>query len=65
MNSSIKYLLGIDGGGTKTEFLLTDLNGKEIGRLFFGASNPVSTGIENTYNILNKGIKEICKGLCC
>ena len=63
MNSSIKYLLGIDGGGTKTEFLLTDLNGKEIGRLFFGASNPVSTGIKNTYNILNKGIKEICKGL--
>lgn len=58
-----KYLLGIDGGGTKTEFLLTDLNGKEIRRLILGASNPVSTGIENTYNVLNNGINELCEGL--
>ncbi len=57
-----KYLLGIDGGGTKTEFLLTDSSGKEIRRLILGASNPVSTGIESTYNILNNGIKEICEG---
>lgn len=60
-NVVYKYLLGIDGGGTKTEFLLTDLNGKEIRRLILGASNPVSTGIENTYSVLNDGIKEICK----
>ncbi len=58
-----KYLLGIDGGGTKTEFLLTDLNGKEIRRVLLGASNPVSTGIENTYNVLIDGIKEISAGL--
>ena len=58
-----KYLLGIDGGGTKTEFLLTYSNGKEIRRLILGASNPVSTGIENTYNVLNDGIEELCEGL--
>ena len=58
-----KYLLGIDGGGTKTEFLLTDSDGKEIRRVILGASNPVSAGIENTYNILDDGIKEICRGL--
>ena len=63
MSNDVKYLLGIDGGGTKTEFLLTDLNGKEIKRLIIGASNPVSTSIENTYNVLNDGIKELCKGL--
>ncbi len=57
-----KYLLGIDGGGTKTEFLLTDSNGKEIRRLILGASNPVSTGVDKTYNVLNDGIKEICEG---
>lgn len=57
-----KYLLGIDGGGTKTEFLITDLNRKEIRRLILGASNPVSTDIENTYNVLNDGIKELCEG---
>lgn len=63
MSNNIKYLLGIDGGGTKTEFLLTDLYGKELGRLILGASNPVSTGIESTYNVLKNGIKEVCEGL--
>lgn len=58
-----KYLLGIDGGGTKTEFLLTDSDEKEIRRVILGASNPVSAGIENTYSLLDDGIKEICKGL--
>lgn len=62
-NSEIKYLLGIDGGGTKTEFLLTDLNGTEIKRVFLGASNPVNIGIENTKNILRDGISEICDGI--
>lgn len=62
MNNNIKYLLGIDGGGTKTEFLLTDSNKTEIRRLILGASNPVSTGIENAYSVLNDGIKEICEG---
>ena len=58
-----KYLLGIDGGGTKTEFSLTDLNRKEIRRLIIGATNPISTGIENTYNVLSDGIEELCEGL--
>lgn len=59
---NLKFLLGIDGGGTKTEFLLTDSNGKEIKRLVIGASNPVSAGIENTYNVLNDGIEKLCGG---
>ncbi len=62
-NNNINYLLGIDGGGTKTEFLLADSNKNEIRRLILGASNPVNTGIENTYSVLNNGIKEICKSL--
>lgn len=62
-NNNIKYLLGIDGGGTKTEFLLTDLNRKEIRRLILGGSNPVNRGFENTCTVLNKGIMQICEGL--
>ncbi len=61
MSSDIRYLLGIDGGGTKTEFLLTDLSGREIRRLFLGNSNPVNKGIENTFKVLKEGITEICK----
>lgn len=60
--NKIKYLLGIDGGGTKTEFLLTDLKENEIKRIFLGASNPVNIGIENTKAILRQGIEEICEG---
>lgn len=56
----IKYLLGIDGGGTKTEFLLTDLNKKEINRVVLGASNPNSIGTEKTAEILRSGILQVC-----
>ena len=60
--SKIKYLLGIDGGGTKTEFLLTDMDTNEIRRIFLGASNPVNIGVENTEALLRQGIEEICEG---
>lgn len=62
-DSNTKYLLGIDGGGTKTEFLLTDSDGKEIRRLLLDGSNPVNKGIENTYSVLKEGIMQICEGI--
>ena len=62
MKYDVKYLLGVDGGGTKTEFLLTDLNGNEIKRIFLGGSNPNNQGIENTFAVLGEGITKICDG---
>ncbi len=62
-DKTVKYLLGVDGGGTKTEFLLCGLNGKEIKRLFLGGSNPVNRGIENTFAVLGGGIAQVCDGL--
>ncbi len=59
----IKYYLGIDGGGTKTEFLIIDTNGKAINHLVLGPSNPVDIGIENCYKILEKGINDVCGGI--
>ena len=59
----IKYLLGIDGGGTKTEFLLTDLNEKELNRVILGTSSPVNIGLENTKTVLRQGIEEVCRGI--
>ena len=58
-----KYLLGIDGGGTKTEFLLTDLKGNEVNRIILSTSNPTNTGIESAKSVLRQGIAEICGGL--
>ncbi len=60
---NIKYLLGIDGGGTKTEFLLTDLNERKIRQIILGTSNPVNIGTENCKSVLGQGISEICEGL--
>lgn len=61
--NKIKYLLGIDGGGTKTEFLLTDLNKNEINRIVSGTSNPVNIGIEETKSVLKQGISAVCDSL--
>ncbi len=58
-----EYLLGIDGGGTKTEFLLTDLEKNAVRRIILGASNPVNIGIENTKALLSKGISQVCGGI--
>ena len=61
--SEITYLLAIDGGGTKTDFLLTDLNDNEIKRIILSSSNPVATGIENTKKCLSDGINTVCDGI--
>lgn len=59
----IKYILGIDGGGTKTEFLLSKLNGEKVDSLLLGSSNPVDIGIEKSISVLKRGIEEICSGI--
>ena len=57
------YLLGIDGGGTKTELLLTDLAGNPVDRLILGASNPVDIGMDATKQVLREGIRQLCSSM--
>jgi glucosamine kinase len=40
------YVLGLDGGGTKTECVLMDRAGRIIARSFSGPSNPSRIGVE-------------------
>ena len=54
------FYLGIDGGGTKTEFALADSKGNIIKSVCLGTSNPSDVGIENALNILRAGIFEVC-----
>ena len=56
-----RFFLGIDGGGTKTEFALADSNGNIIRKLFLGTSNPSDIGIKASLEILKSGILEICR----
>ncbi len=56
----MNFFLGVDGGNTKTTFLLCDEKGKVISYTRKGGTNPQSCGgIEEMLEILNEGIKEI------
>lgn len=57
-STEIKYLLGVDGGGTKTEFLLTDLHRNMVSRVVLGSSNPVDIGMDNCKKVLEEGISQ-------
>ena len=57
------YYLGVDGGGTKTEFLLCDKNRKVVSRVILGGSNPVDVGLENCLKLLKNGIEQVLDGI--
>ncbi len=54
----MNYYIGIDGGGTKTEFVLTNENGEVLKRVLKGGSNPNDIGLENAVSILLQGLEE-------
>src|ERR1700722_17332057 len=43
-SSDATYFLGFDGGGTKTDCVLTDSEGRVLARGSAGPSNPLRTG---------------------
>ncbi len=51
-----KAMLGIDGGGSKTEFLLFTRDGKVLERLVLGPCNPNAIGLEQCIAVLRRGI---------
>lgn len=63
-NDSV-YLLGIDGGGTKTHLALADTNGKLIREIFADCCNPIDIGLDCAQQILKDAIYEICADIPC
>lgn len=57
------YLLGIDGGGTKTLLSLTESDGTPIHNICSDCSNPIDIGIERASEVLKKGIYDVCAGI--
>lgn len=55
----MNYYLGIDGGGTKTEFVLCDGRGNVVKKLIKSGSNPNDIGIDNCMKLLRDGINEL------
>ncbi|MBE6676656.1 MAG: hypothetical protein E7594_07440 [Ruminococcaceae bacterium] len=62
MAQNIKYYLGIDGGGTKTELCLADKDGTILSSALFGASNPNDIGLDATCALLSEGIDKVTDG---
>ncbi len=54
------YFLGIDGGGSKTDFMLTDKDGIVINHICLGETNPVNIGFDKACQVLDIGIREVC-----
>ena len=53
-----KLVLGIDGGGTKTEFTVTTAEGCVLSRFAKKGSNPNDIGFDRTYELIAEGISE-------
>jgi N-acetylglucosamine kinase-like BadF-type ATPase len=49
----------VDGGGTKSEFLLADTEGKTVSRTVLGACNPIDIGLDAALNVLREGIDSV------
>lgn len=52
----MNYILGVDGGGSKTVVQIADTTGKVIAETVYGSSNYKSAGIEGAIKNLNNGI---------
>ena len=58
-----KYFLGIDGGGTKTAFLLQRADGVEVASCVLGPSNPNDVGMDACFSVLSEGISAVTAGI--
>ena len=57
------YILGLDGGGTKTTTIIADNRGSSITSSEFGSSNYKSVGIKNARENINNAIISAIKNL--
>ncbi len=54
-----RILVAIDGGGTKTEFVLFTEHGQILKRLHQSGSNPNTVGMENAQAVLKTGLEQL------
>jgi N-acetylglucosamine kinase-like BadF-type ATPase len=54
-----RLYLGIDGGGTKTEFVLANEKGEVLRHAVLGPSNPNDVGFGGMQQVLRQGIAEV------
>lgn len=52
--------IGIDGGGTKTEFVLINRRGELLNRIVLGPSNPNTCGLDEACSVVLQGLAFFC-----
>ncbi len=57
----MEYIIAIDGGSTKTDFVLCDVRGMVLKRLLFESSNPNVVGMKQSQNVLFEGISRLIR----
>jgi len=62
--SGTPALIGIDAGGTKTEFVLIAHNGRLLKRLLLSGANPNTCGVQEACNIFRQGIDSLMQYSC-
>ena len=63
LQNEAHYFLGIDGGGTKTDLVLSDESGTVLRTCRANACNPVDVGMETAKAVLRDAIYEVCRGV--
>lgn len=57
----MKYFIGIDGGGTKTAFLLSGIEGKPFASRLCGGCSYQTLGVEATVRLLHGEVRQLLK----
>ena len=60
----MEYIIGVDGGGTKTEVVVCDKKGNIVAREIGGSSNPNDIGNENMLKIVGDLIEKVLPTDC-
>ena len=53
-------VLGVDGGGTKTQAIITDEEGQTLGTGLAGPSNPLRVGVSNAASAVREAVDRAC-----
>ena len=59
--ASRRAVVGVDGGGTKTQAVVLDANFAVLGEGFAGPSNPLRVGIANAAAAVREAIDRACE----
>ena len=60
----MKYIIGVDGGGTKTEAVVFDTKGNAVARKVVGSSNPNDIGKEKMVSVVGDLIEKVLPTDC-